>query len=92
MPKTAGKKTPRPAPDKRRAALMGPNLVEDVVIGGLRFGHAIDSHLNVFFEGHGLTPLQFNALRILYVRDPENVGLPTGAIAARLLSRVPDVW
>jgi DNA-binding MarR family transcriptional regulator len=70
---------------------MGPNLVEDVVIGGLRFGHAIDSHLNVFFEGHGLTPLQFNALRILYVRDPENVGLPTGAIAARLLSRVPDV-
>jgi DNA-binding MarR family transcriptional regulator len=41
------------------------------------------------FRQHGLTPTQFNVLRILIRRAPE--GVSCGEIAAELLHRVPDV-
>jgi len=39
----------------------------------------------------GMTPLQYNALRVLYVEDKEKIGLPSKEIGSRLYTRVPDV-
>src|SRR5262245_52319673 len=41
------------------------------------------------FGRHDLTPQQYNALRLLEARHPET--LPTLALAARLVSRAPDI-
>ena len=41
------------------------------------------------FARHDLTPQQYNALRVLRARHPER--LPTLAVAARLVSRAPDI-
>ena len=43
----------------------------------------------VLFEKFGLTPQQYNALRLLKAKHPEK--LPTLALAARLVSRAPDI-
>jgi DNA-binding MarR family transcriptional regulator len=57
----------------------------------MRLGDALASHMDRFFRDYGITTLQFNVMRILYVHDPEGEGLPSGSFAARLLRRVPDV-
>jgi DNA-binding MarR family transcriptional regulator len=41
------------------------------------------------FSGHGLTSQQYNALRLLRGEHPEKV--PTLDLAARLVSRAPDI-
>jgi DNA-binding MarR family transcriptional regulator len=41
------------------------------------------------FEAHGLTAQQYNALRLLRGSHPQR--LPTLAVAARLVSRAPDI-
>jgi len=76
---------------ERTAVIEDPNHVEDVVIGAMRLGTAIQSHLATFFQSYGVTQLQFNLLRILYVNDLQQLGMPTGSFAARLVTRVPDV-
>jgi DNA-binding MarR family transcriptional regulator len=44
---------------------------------------------DALFARHGLTAQQYNALRLLRARHPEP--LPTLAVAARLISRAPDI-
>jgi DNA-binding MarR family transcriptional regulator len=78
-------------PKKRRPAPIENNPIEDVVVGGARLGLALLSIIDKFFEPWGITLLQFNVLRILYVRDTEVEGLPTGYFAPRLLTVNPDV-
>jgi DNA-binding MarR family transcriptional regulator len=41
------------------------------------------------FGRHGLTPQQYNVLRLLRATSPD--GLPTLALAGRLVSRAPDI-
>ena len=41
------------------------------------------------FERYGLTPQQYNALRLLKAAHPDSI--PTLSIAARLISRAPDI-
>ncbi len=50
--------------------------------------HVVED-FRALFRSQGLTPTQFNVLRILAKAGPE--GLPCGEIAAELLNRVPDV-
>ena len=57
----------------------------------MRVGNALVSHMDKFFSDYGITTLQFNVMRILYLRDPDGVGLPSGSFAPLLLRRVPDV-
>jgi DNA-binding MarR family transcriptional regulator len=77
---------------KARAALFTETVwADEVVIRAIRLGSALAMHLSGVFAEHGLTALQYNVLRILYVRDPEHVGLPTGTIGAGLMVRGPDV-
>jgi DNA-binding MarR family transcriptional regulator len=44
---------------------------------------------DALFSGHGLTPQQYNVLRLLRAEHP--VMLPTLALAGRLVSRAPDI-
>lgn len=39
----------------------------------------------------GMTPLQYNALRVLYTEDKEDIGLPSKEIGSGLTTRVPDL-
>lgn len=57
----------------------------------MRLGEALGSRMDLFFRDYGITKLQFNVLRILYVRDPDREGLPSGSFASRLVHRAPDV-
>jgi DNA-binding MarR family transcriptional regulator len=78
-------------PGKRRPAPIENNPIEDVVVAGGRFGLALLSILDKFFLPYGITLLQFNILRVLYVRDPDIAGLPTGSFAPRMMSLNPDI-
>lgn len=67
-----------------RAALAGEALVAMMVAAG-----ALVRDLDAACQQHGLTHDQYNVLRIL--RGVYPVGHPRGEIAARLISRAPDV-
>src|SRR6187399_797169 len=90
MAKTKSAKAKSP-PGRRRPAPIENNPIEEVVVGGARLGLALLSILDKFFLAYGITLLQFNVLRILYVRDPDIQGLPAGAFAARMMTLSPDV-
>ena len=62
-----------------RAAYLGLVEAHEVLVGEFRS----------LFRSKGLTPTQFNVLRILVRAHPE--GVPCGEISAGLLHRVPDV-
>ena len=67
-----------------RAALAGDALVAMMVASG-----ALLRDLDVACHQHGITHDQYNVLRIL--RGVYPAGHPRGEIAARLISRAPDV-
>jgi DNA-binding MarR family transcriptional regulator len=76
---------------KVRAPLDPGAVAQEVVVRAMRLGEALGSRMDLFFRDYGITKLQFNVLRILYVRDPERDGLPSGSFASRLVHRAPDV-
>jgi len=77
---------------RARTAMMDPiPPAEQVVIGMMRTGWAIESRLDKFFSSWGITLLQYNVLRICYVRDPDGTGIPSGTIGASVMRLVPDV-
>src|SRR6185436_12914960 len=67
-----------------RAGLAGDALVAMMVASG-----ALLRDLDAACQQHGITHDQYNVLRILRGVYPE--GHPRGEIAARLISRAPDV-
>lgn len=67
-----------------RAALAGEALVAMMVAAG-----ALVRDLDAACQQHGLTHDQYNVLRIL--RGVYPAGHPRGEIAARVISRAPDV-
>ena len=67
-----------------RAALAGDALVAMMVAAG-----SLVRDLDAACQRHGITHDQYNVLRILRGVYPE--GHPRGEIAARLISRAPDV-
>ena len=82
---------PKSTPKRRRPAPIENNPVEDVVVAAGRFGLVLLSLIDRFFLPYGITLLQFNVLRILYVRDVDHTGLPAGSFAERMLTLSPDV-
>jgi DNA-binding MarR family transcriptional regulator len=76
---------------KRKALFDAPVAADDVVVRCTRLADAIAVRVAPFFKAYGLTSLQYNVLRILYVRDEGGEGLPSGTIGTRLMVRVPDV-
>lgn len=47
--------------------------------------------MNKLLAQWGMTMLQHNALRVLYVHDTDGIGLPSSQIGKHLYTRVPDV-
>jgi DNA-binding MarR family transcriptional regulator len=77
---------------RRRTALFKEtDWADTVAVRAMRFGSALIMRMTVFCEEFGLTPLQYNVLRILYVRDEDGEGLPVGVIGDGLVVRGPDV-
>ncbi len=84
--------TPHGKGKRARTALMEtPPATEQIVIGVLRASWALESRLDKFMSSHGITLLQYNVIRICYVRDVDGTGIPSGAFAAFTMRLVPDV-
>jgi DNA-binding MarR family transcriptional regulator len=64
---------------------------EQIVIGLMQGGWALESRVDKFFRQYGITLLQYNVLRICYVRDVDGTGIPSGTFSSVLLRLVPDV-
>lgn len=56
----------------------------------VRTHEALNAGFSKLFRQYRLSQPLFNVLRILYVRDVDGRGLPTMAIAQRLINHVPD--
>jgi DNA-binding MarR family transcriptional regulator len=69
----------------------GSTPQSDAAVLTVRLGNILNIEVDDFFRPAGITALQFNVLRILYVRDPERNGISRGALEALLIRRVPDV-
>jgi len=77
---------------RRRTALFdAPDWADCVALRAIRLGDTLVTRLTVFLSQFGITPLQFNVLRILYVRDAEGEGIPVGNIGGALVAPTADV-
>lgn len=56
----------------------------------VRAYEALSAELSQFFHDRGVTPQQFNVLRIL-AEDADREGLRCSSISERLVNRVPDI-
>jgi DNA-binding MarR family transcriptional regulator len=61
---------------------------EELLLASMRFHEVAHESIHAFLKEYDITGQQLNVLRILYVRAEP---VPTGFIAERLISRVPDV-
>jgi DNA-binding MarR family transcriptional regulator len=79
-------------PKKRRTALFdAPDWADTVAIRLMVLGDKMMSRLTTFLVDFGVTPLQFNVLRILYVRDPDHEGLTVGSVGGALVTPMSDI-
>ncbi len=61
----------------------------EAVVALLRTADVLTTHMATVLEPHGITPQQYNVLRILRGAGPK--GLPTLAIAERVIERAPGI-
>lgn len=77
---------------KQRAALFdAPDWADTLVVRAIRLGATFVTRVTVLMDEFGVTPLQYNVLRILYVRDEDGDGMSVGAIGQTLVAPAPDV-
>jgi DNA-binding MarR family transcriptional regulator len=77
---------------KRRTALFdAPDWADTVAVRAMMLGDALVTAMTLLLADFGVTPLQYNVLRILYVRDEDHEGLPVGTIGGALVSATADV-
>jgi DNA-binding MarR family transcriptional regulator len=65
------------------------SLEEEAFIALLRTSDVLQWHASEMFKQHGLSPTQYNALRIL--RGAASEGLPCSEIGDRMIKRDPDI-
>jgi DNA-binding MarR family transcriptional regulator len=80
-------------PNKRnRKALIGTLKTEtEIFKSAITLSDKVLAEANQLLSIWGMTVLQYNALRVLYVKDSDDKGLPSKEIGSRLYTRVPDV-
>jgi DNA-binding MarR family transcriptional regulator len=79
-----------PDPEKnRRPSGLVPSLHENAFTALLRAADRLQTRLAEWLKPHGLSPTQYNALRIL--RGAGSEGLPCTQIGERMLTHDPDV-
>lgn len=78
-------------PDKRKQNIGKPSIETEIFKAATRYSDQTLAEVNELFSIWGMTPLQYNALRVIYREDKEDLGLPSKEIGSRLYTRVPDV-
>jgi DNA-binding MarR family transcriptional regulator len=64
-------------------------LEQEALLNLVRTADVLASQISEIFKPFALSPTQFNVLRILRGSGPD--GLPCGEVAARMITRDPDV-
>jgi MarR family transcriptional regulator, organic hydroperoxide resistance regulator len=65
------------------------SLEEETLLALMRTVDVLSRPVEALFKSHGLSPTQYNALRIL--RGAGKAGLPCSEIAHRMVTRDPDI-
>ena len=68
-----------------------PNLEHSIFVSAIKLGDNALAEGNKLLSIWGMTALQYNALKVLYVEDPDDEGLASKEIGQQLYTRVPDV-
>ena len=77
---------------RKRKAQIGISSTEtEIFKSATRFSDQTLAGANELLSIWGMTPLQYNALRIIYVEDNQDIGIPSKEVGSRLYTRVPDV-
>ena len=84
---------------RKRSTLIAKMEIEtEIFINALKLSDKALSEINQLLSIWGMTLLQYNALRVLYVEESvedstneNNKGLPSKVIGQKLYTRVPDV-
>jgi len=66
-----------------------PSLEAQLFVALLRLADRLAQDAEILIKSHGLTPTQYNVLRILRGAGPE--GLPCKRVGDRMISRDPDM-
>ncbi len=80
-----------PKNHNRKAMIGNRQLEEGIFMSAIALGDQALAESNKLLSIWGMTALQYNALKVLYVEDSEGEGLPSKEIGQRLYTRVPDV-
>lgn len=76
---------------KRKAQIKNSRLEFDIFRTATSFSDHTLAEVHELLSIWGITPLQYNALRVLYTEDQENIGLPSKEIDSHLYTRITDV-
>ena len=76
---------------KRKDLIVNSHIESDIFKAATSFSDQTLAAVHELLSIWGMTPLQYNALRVLYAEDKEDIGLPSKEIGSRLYTRVPDV-
>lgn len=80
---------PTPLQRELRQRRPFPSLGAEAVVGMFRTADLVKRRFTALLEPHGITPQQYNVLRIL--RGAGRRGLPTLAIAERMVEQTPGI-
>ena len=80
-----------PQNHKRKAEIGICSLESEIFKGTVRHSDRVLAATNQLLSIWGMTALQHSALRVIYVHDTHDKGLPSGDIGKHLVTRVPDV-
>lgn len=76
---------------KRKAQISIASIESEIFKSATSYSDQTLAQVNELLSIWGMTPLQYNALRVIYVEDKEDIGIPSKEIGSRLYTRVPDV-
>ena len=76
---------------KRKAQIGESSIESDIFTAATSLSDQALAEVHELLSIWGMTPLQYNALRVLYAEDQQDIGLPSKEIGSRLTTRVPDV-
>jgi len=77
---------------RKRKAQIGKSTIESEIFKAANsFSDQTLAKMHELLSIWGMTPLQYNALRVIYTEDKEDIGIPSKEIGSRLYTRVPDV-
>ena len=80
-----------PENHQRKAEIAISSIEADIFRETVNYSDQTLTAINKLLSIWGMTALQHSALKVIYVHDADDVGLPSGEIGKHLVTRVPDV-